>query len=243
MKRFLLSSLLFLAMGRMAFCQAPYVNDGNVRVPLDDPTYSLVQLDTPSFVNNGFFFVDMSQLQSLVGAGTYYQTSGTLNYTNNGVMAALPGFDFENFPVSVGQPQLAANFVNNANGFGVAAEIYADFNSFLTIRWYSSTSSARSWQAGDLPTVRVRATNVVDSGLIQTDNSGLIDIAGNDLDLTRGRLVMTGGNGVSSFGINTLDFGWEPLSNTNEAWFPAEDLAPTSALSTFFVTANALDSR
>lgn len=226
MKRFLLSSLLLLAMGRMAFCQAPYVNDGNVRVPLDDPTWSLVQLNTPSFVNNGYFFVDMTLLQSVVGAGTYYETSGTLNYTNNGVMAAVPGFDFENFPASVGQPQLVANFVNNANGFG-GGEIYATNSTLLTL-----------FGGQGLATVKVHATNVVDSGLIQIDNGGLIDVVGKDLDLRRGRFTMLGGAGVA-----LLDYAWEHFGNTNQFWFPAADLSPTTAISTVFTTANALSAQ
>jgi hypothetical protein len=232
MKRFLLSSLLLLAMGRTAFC---YVNNGTVNVPLDDPTMTLVQLDTPDgiFVNNGSFLVDMSLIQNLFGASTFYETSETLNYTNNGVMIGIPGFDFENFPVSVGQARLAANFVNNANGFGGGAIYATNSNQLINLLGLSA----------GLSTVRVRATNVVDTGLIQMDNTGLIDILGNDLDLRRGRLVMTGGNGVSSFGINLLDFGWENFNNTNQFWFPAADLTPTTALSTFFFTQNALDAQ
>jgi len=232
MKRFLLSSLLLLAMGRTAFC---YVNDGTVNVPLDDPTMTLVQLDTPDgiFVNNGTFLVDMSLVQNLFGASTFYETSETLNYTNNGVMIGIPGFDFENFPVSVGQPRLAANFVNNADGFGGGA-IYAT-NSLQIITVFGVSAG--------LSTIKVRATNVVDSGLIQMDNTGLIDVLGNDLDLTRGRFVMTGGNTFSNsiVGITALDFGWRVFGYTNIFginWFPAVDLTPTTALSSIFPTAN-----
>src|SRR3954466_10456070 len=94
MKRSLLLSLLLLTMGRTSF---GYVNDGTVLVPTMDP--ALIQLDTLDgiFVNNGFFGVDLTLDQTSFST-VYYETTDTLNYTNNGTMTSIPGFDFENFP-------------------------------------------------------------------------------------------------------------------------------------------------
>jgi hypothetical protein len=217
MKRFLLSGVLLLAMGRTAFC---YTNDAVVQVPTMNP--ELIQLDDPVFVNNGYFSYDGTIYQlPPIEASIPYETSSTLTYINNGTMFSIPGFDFEYFPASVGQAHMAANFINNGNGFG-GGQIIAT-NVFGLI----------------LPIIKVRATNIVDSGLMTMDNSGLIDIAGVDVNLDRARMIMTGGNTFSNTtsGITALDYGWGVFgSNSLSQWFPAFDLTPTTALTPFFLS-------
>src|ERR1700759_4938063 len=108
MKRFLLSSMLLLAMGRAAF---GFENDANIQVPPMSPM--IVEIDDPVFINNGFFSVNLPQV--LGGMTVLYETSYTLHYTNNATMSAVAVFDFETFPASAGKAHLAQSFVNNAN--------------------------------------------------------------------------------------------------------------------------------
>jgi hypothetical protein len=228
MKRFLLSSLLLVSMGRTAFC---YINNGTVQVPTMNP--ALLQIDATNFVNNGVFSVDMSLVQ--VGSSpALFTTSDTLNYTNNGLITLVPGADFENFPASFGQARMAANFVNRANGFN-GGEIDVTNATFL------------GFNIGGPAILRIRATNVVDSGLITINNTGLIDIGGENLDLRRGRLLMksynifgtltNAGFVAPTFSIADLDFGSGLFGDTNLVpWVPAVDLTPTTALTPFFLS-------
>jgi hypothetical protein len=224
MKRFLLSSMLLLAMGRMAF---GYINTAIVQVPPMDP--QLVVIDDPNFVNKGLFSVDLTLDQGIFSGNTFlYTTSDTLNYTNTGVMIGIPGFDLENFPASVGQVQMSANFVNLNDGFGggviAVTNIYG--NALFGI---GTIIGSLGLDTPGLATFKAAATNVVDSGLITMDATGLIDLRGGDLNLNRGQFVMTGGNVFSNanFGITYLDWG-SGLTNAFE-WDPAFQLTATTA--------------
>jgi len=225
MKRYLLSGLLLLAMGRSAFS---YENDQVVQVPTMNP--ELIQIDTldGNFVNRGTFDVDTTLFQSSL-ATTYYETSDTLNFTNIGTMAGVPGFDFEYFPASFGQPHMLANFVNIANGFGggviAATNIFQGVNIFQTP---GNNGGEFNFGILGLATIKVRATNIFNDGLITMDSTGLMDILGNDVNLRRGQFLMTG----DSFGIQVLESGFGFIGDTNLfAWNPLTELQPTFAIS------------
>jgi hypothetical protein len=244
MKRFLLSVLLILGTGQMAF---GYINGGIVQVPQMDP--QLVSIDDPNFVNKGTFSVDMTLIQNLTSATLLYTTSDTLNYTNTGRLIGIPGFDFENFPASVGQAQMAANFVNVNKGFGGGeidvTNIYGNSTLFGFFGGFFGTFF--NFDLPGLAMVKVRATNVVDSGLINIDNTGLVDISGGDVDLSRGRILMNNGSTIvtanSTFGISYLDYGGGVYGSNSFGWFPAGDLTPTTALSPFFTTIDFFDAQ
>lgn len=226
MKRLLLSSMLVLAMGRTAF---GYVNSGVVEVPPMDP--SLIQIDDPIFVNDGLFSVNLSA-QNLDNT-VLYETSDTVNYTNNGVMEAVPGFDFETFPSSYGFAQPATTFVNKGNGLGggsiLCTNIYGGEDPF---------TFGDGLGPPGLATIRVRADTIEDSGLMSIDESGLIDLAGQNLDLTRSTFLVNGSGGFTNttFGVNSIDYGVG--LDTNGDWVPSAALTPTTATSSIFWTAN-----
>ncbi len=234
MKRFLLSSLLVLAMGRTAF--AGFFNAGTIQVP--PMSADLVQVDNPNFVNKGTFSIDLSLQQQTLSSTILYSTSDTLNYTNSGTLIGIPGFDFENFPASAGVPQMAANFVNTNAGAGSGIFVSSVFG--FTDPLFSGVVLPGN------ATVKVRATNIVDSGIISMDNNGLIDMAGKDLNLNRAQFIMnsenfflvnTIGQFVGNFGINVLDAGVGLFGNTNnQPWIPGEQLTPTSASSSLFAS-------
>jgi hypothetical protein len=222
MKRFLLSSLLLLATGQAAFS---YENDSVVLVPSMDP--QLIQIDDPIFVNHGFFGVDLSLYQSGLQAPIFYETTSTVNFTNTGTMAAIPGFDFENFPASMGQAHMMDHFYNIANGS--VGGVIAATNSFFGINIFQGNGTFGGTFNWDLPgfaTVKVRATNVVDNGLIAMDSTGLIDIVGHEVNVDRARFLMSGGGGV-----NVLDYGGGGFGTNSSGWNPLADLQPTFAQS------------
>jgi hypothetical protein len=228
MKRVLLSSLLLLAMGRTVF---GYENDGIVQVPTMNP--DLIQLDTLDgiFINNGFFGVDLT-LDQTANASVLYETSDTLNFTNNGTMASIPGFDFENFPSSVGKPQLMSSFVNNGDGFGGgvigATNIFGGINIFKNL--IAAPEPITEFAIG-MAAVKIHATNVVDSGLITMDDTGLIDIIGQNLNLNRGQFAMTNNSGPNQ---NLLDYGSGGFGTNTQNWLPATDLGQNFAISPIF---------
>jgi len=246
MKRFLLSSLILLAMGKTAF--ATWLNSGTIQVP--PMSADLIQVDDANFVNKGTLSIDLTLLQQITGATLYYTTSDTLNYTNSGVLIGLPGFDFENFPANVGVPKMAANFVNtNAGaGSGIFITNSIGFNPFTANSGGLFTPVNFELVTG-IPELKVRATNIVDSGLVAIDNIGLVDMVGKDLNMNRAQFQMFADNvfligieggffGAGNFGINLLDSGVGFFGQTNHStWQPGLQLTPTTATSDLFSTA------
>jgi hypothetical protein len=240
MKRFLLSGVMLLAMECAAYC---YTNDAVVQVPTMNP--DLIQLDDPIFVNNGSFTVDI--LQFLGEATVNYETSDTLTYINNGTMTGIPGFDFENFPATVGQRHWADTFINHANGFGggvISAEnIFGGLN-----EWANGATTIGgipiSFETSGLANVIVRATNIVNNGLITMDSTGLIDLMGKEVNLDHAVFQMTdiGSSfiGSSSANLILLDGGGGGFGTNTAHWTPNIDLTPNQALSPIFTNFNGL---
>lgn len=242
MKRLLLSSLLLIGMGGAAF---GYVNNSVLQSPPMD--IALVQQATvgPVFVNKGLFQVDLSRIQNPFGATIPFETSDTLYFTNSGTLIGIPGFDFENFPSSVGQAHMASIFVNTNAGIGSGIYItntlgggnpYLNGNTVPGGGVYI-VNLPINWDLSGLATFKVRATNIIDSGLVTMDNTGLIDLAGENLDLNRSRFTMTSSSAgfANGGGITTLDDAWGVFgTNTLGRWFPAVDLTPNTATTPFF---------
>ncbi len=188
-------------------------------------------IDAVNFVvNNGAFFgVDLTLEQVLEFSTFPFTTTDTLNYTNKGILFGVPGFDFENFPASVGQAQPAANFVNQANGLGggtiICSNIYGG-------NIFSPLSGVIGSEVPGLSTLKINATNIIDSGLITMDNAGLIDLRGDNLDLRRGQFTMTGALGSALYGI--IDWGSGGFGTNSFFWQPSIDLTPTTATSAEF---------
>lgn len=251
MKRFLLSSLLLLAMGHTAYC---YVNNGVVQSPPMD--VSLLQINDPVFVNRGVFSVDLTLEQNPVGATIPFETSDTKYFTNSGTMIGSPGFDLENFPSSVGQPQMASIFVNT--NVGVGGGIYVSNSIIVEVGGIQNPIDGilLNLNLVGQALFKVRATNIVDSGIIHADNIGLIDMAGKDVNLNRAQIAMSQGiyspfafgfngfifgpggiilNPAANFTINPVDYGFGLFGTTNTSlWVPGVQLAATSASSSTF---------
>src|SRR5947209_16134000 len=106
-KRFLLSAGLMAGFLPAAFGQSPlFRNDGILTIPGDE---SLLQVDALNFLNNGTITILFTNFDYL----PLYDTSDTLNFTNNGIMSANTGFHLDTAPASVGIRHWADNIVNN----------------------------------------------------------------------------------------------------------------------------------
>ena len=157
-----------------------YTNIANM-----DCTESPPQIDAKVFVNEGtfcgsqaignvglgqfFFFGGLSLGQ--VNPGLSYSTMNTLSFTNNGTMLGSPGFELD-YVTDDGFHHPAANIVNNNGSANSPATINGSVFMLLT------------------------ATNLVNKGLLEVGGSGLMQLKGNNVNLSRsGILVDAAGAG------------------------------------------------
>jgi hypothetical protein len=113
------------------------------------------------------------------GSGLY-RTAGTLNYYNNASMSGSPGWDFAWYPSGSGVTHPSATFTNGNLGV------------------ISAGSSTNSFFYGYPGQLLVRATNLVNKGLLSADGSGKVQLSGVNVSLARSKveilpLVSTGG--------------------------------------------------
>lgn len=262
MKRLFVLGLMALAAVPAAIAQQnpPFIWFGtHTFVETNDPP---PVVDSPDFTiaNGATFGVDLTALNLQAAltladaqATILYQTSDTLNYTNNGILIGVPGIDFEYYPNNPPPPQPgvpafaneANTFANIANGFGGGAiyctNIYGGLDPFTSFNFFGvifGFTPGINFNLPGLATFRARATNIEDSGLISMDETGLIDLTGQNVNLTRATLQLTGSGIFSNttFGVNSLDYGFG--QDTNGDWVPSLDLAPPFALSSIFTTVN-----
>lgn len=238
MKRLFVMGFLGLAMVPAIAQNRPFTWSGNhVFVATNDPP---PVIDAPSFTieNGATFGADLTEFNLLSSGGPldiFYSTTDTLNYTNKGVLIGIPGFDFEYFPLNPPPPQpgvpytdvhKANTFANIANGLGGGA-IYCT-NIFGGGLIFPIPFSP--FELPGLSTLKINASQVIDSGIIGMDSSGLIDIRGDNLDLRRGTFSMSG---ISSGRVG-LDIDYGSLGTNLFPWDPGFDLTPTTALSPIF---------
>jgi hypothetical protein len=155
-------------------------------------------------------------------AGWHY----TQNFVNNGEMDSTFGFWFD---TQISGHTEAASFSNaglincDTSGTNVINEEYVINDVPFTAPF-----------AGG---VYVFATNIVNSGTINVGIDGMAQFIGNNLDFTRGNIgIVDNGNGAT---INNGCSSMYPHLNalgttgTNNGWFPAIQLTPTTAQSGF----------
>lgn len=175
MKRILLFSSVALGLAGTAVGQVSenYINDGIVVCPPAIPP----QIDALNFINNNTFtivntnFALNSQL---------YDTSDTVNYTNNAVMTGSPGFELDTAPSYTGVRQRAGNIVNRGTiTVGGATNLISGFNSATGVAIITG-----------LPKLLGNATNIVNPGVINLGFEALCNLSGDNIDMSRGTLDM-----------------------------------------------------
>ena len=180
MKRCFLVSLVALVAASVAPGQPVtfYVNDSVVQAPPEIPP----QIDALNFVNNSYFSVTFTNLVLDVDTLNYnavlFQPVDTLNFTNRGYMSVDPGIDFRTVPSQTGPKRMAANFYNPGT-----IHVGSDTNLVVV------GANALFW--GGLPQMRVQATNILNPGSISVGYDGLCSFQGQNVDLSRGALMMT----------------------------------------------------
>lgn len=191
-----------------------YVNNAIVAYPgtLTAPP----EIDAVTFVNNSVFAINFSEMDIALyfetGLPLYYETSDTLNFTNNYVMESDTGYQFDNQSSSdMGLRTPAANFDNSGSITNGSVADLGDVISGLLI------------DLGSYPACIVNATNIVNPGVVDVGNGGLIQFTGQNIDLYKGVLNIEGGGG-SAGGNSVFDL------NTNY-WDPYAALGGTFTLS------------
>ena len=174
MKRIAVSALVALGLGSLASAQPMpfYVNDGVVTSPPDPAP----QIDALNFVNNNTFTIIITNFAI---NSQLWDTSDTINFTNNGVMTGSPGFQLDTAPSYNGYRGRAGSINNNGTiTVGGATNLISGF-----------TAAGVGIITG-LPKLIGNATNIVNSGTMNLGFEALCSLSGESVDMTRGTLAM-----------------------------------------------------
>ena len=197
---------------------ASYVNNGVVNYPLN--TVNPPVIDATNFVNNSSFIINFTTLFLYVPP--FYETSDTLNYTNNALIMGNFGFRFDHQNATNGERSPSSVFYNNGVvSVGSTNNTGDPYAGLLFI----STSGLLFGGFSLLPECLVSATNIINHGLMEVGVDGLVQLNGSRVDLTSGTVNMENSAGSESV-TGTFDIG----ANTNY-WNPGIDIGPTSAFS------------
>ena len=207
-----LLALVFFATAGKSFAAADYyINDAIVSYPGTEAYPP--NISATNFVNNSDFTVNFT-LQTFVTSLPLYETWDTLNYTNNGNMVANSGFLFDTQSSSTYLRSRAANFNNSGLvSCGSSNNTSDPFGGALSSFGYDQCV--------------VTATNIVSSGQIDTGVNGLIQLAGQSVELSQSLLNIEGAGanvgGTAAAALNT-NF-WSPGSSlrgqtNSSAFFP-----------------------
>jgi hypothetical protein len=115
----------------------------------------------------------------VVAPSLVYETMNTRFYTNRGYMLAAPGFRFD-YTDDFGRRRLATSF-DNKSGATIAVQ--------------------QDPFTGIPATLRIQATNIINRGTLSSDPSGLIEVTGQTVDLTRSILSIDPTAGLTGFQI------------------------------------------
>ncbi len=145
---------------------------------------------------------------------TAFTSSHTLNLTNRGAMAFVPGIDFQWYPATTGEGSQhpAANFVNVSDGA---------IGGLIEAQGIVTTIDGNGLAPGTTAQVRVTATNIVNTGTILADPFGLVRLVGNDVDLTQGTISVSDYLGTLALdGYAWLDGYWGLGGTTSNTLSP-----------------------
>jgi hypothetical protein len=202
----------------------------NYTVPGNPPP----NIDAIAFDNESVFNVTFSQYSC---NPVFYETWNTVNYTNNGTMtvnapgggcifgtASGAGFRFDKQTTNVMNPRtMAGTFYNPST---IRCNSFLDGNDtfiFLGTQFFS---------VGTIGECIVSATNIVNPGTIVVGVNSLIQLNGQNVDLTRGMLTVEPLQSLffgNSVGVFSTAFGFGV--DTNQDWDPSIALTPTTAYS------------
>ena len=142
-------------------------------------------IDATTFVNSGDFIItnliNFNQIGLLIFPGLPYEPNNMLNFTNQGNMVGLFGFQF-NYATEEGRFPMQ-NFVNENGARIYGTGLIYDEIPGVGLRISNQLLFQDTYAL-------ISASNVVNHGLIETDNQSLIQIQGNKVDLSRGGILI-----------------------------------------------------
>lgn len=201
-----LLSVAFLgAADKLVGADAYYINDAITTYP-GTLTYP-PDIDASNFVNNSIFTINFTP-QTFFTSQPLFETWDTLNYTNNGTMMANSGFQFDIQSSSTYLHSQASSFNNSGLvSCGSANDTTDPLGGELAFLGYDQCV--------------INATNIVNTGELDSGSGGLIQLSGQSVELSQSLLNIEGGG--PSFGGS----GFFNL-NTN-LWSPGANLTATNA--------------
>ncbi len=177
-----------------------FINEGELNYAYGEAP----QIDALAFYNSGTFTVWSAPLP--------YDFTRVMNYTNRGTMTGGVGFTFDNV-TREGVRSPAASFVNQRGGviqtverFGFVASNTVYYPTYIT----------------------VSAAKIVNEGTLSVENSGILRLEGNRIDLTRGGLSV--GSVQPDFGAGYIPGGYDfrPEPGVYDLWWGVGS-GPTNA--------------
>jgi hypothetical protein len=186
----LLCGLLSLLLAETSPATVPLYDNESV-LSYTIPPDNFPVIDAVNFSNNSSITINFAALTINT---ELFETKNTINYTNTkvGTLAANNGFRFDTQTTNVIPRQMAGNFYNKGKIYGGS---FNDTNLNTVIA---------------LGQVIVWATNIVNPGTIDVGENGLLQLTGQNVDLTRGIMTIDGNppgvplvNGTAASGLNT----------------------------------------
>lgn len=200
--------MLIFAGPRARAVDAYYINNSILNYPETVPAPPMI--DASNFVNNSSFTINYTLL-TFDDVQPFYETSDTVNYTNIGTMTANSGFRFDTQSSNSGLRTPAISFYNPGQVFcGSANDTGDPFGGELAFLGYAQCL--------------VSATNIDNPGELDTGEDGLIQLAGNSVNLYQGLLNIE---------ESSASYTGQGFFGTN-VWAPGFDVSATTAESGFF---------
>lgn len=178
--------LLLTAVTVLAALTARSADDVYRNVGILDCNEVAPQIDARTFINDGFFCANLVA-NSLFppNSALPFGTSNTRWFTNNGTMQAFPGFELD-FVGDDGIHRLASSIVN-----GNGATLFG--TQFMLLS----------------------ASNLVSRGLLEVGGSGLIQIRGGDVNLSRSGILIDAPGGTGGGVCAPVQFYQQIIDPTN----------------------------
>ncbi len=219
--------VLFLLAGTaLGQPMSTYVNNAIVTYP---GTLGYVPvIDATNFVNNSTFNINYTfPLTFSSGYTEAFETSDTINFTNNGTMAANTGFNFDTQSTYSGFRSMAGNFYNPSTISCGSGNSLIAFYLFGYSYFNLTPAYFNAW-----------ATNILNPGTVDVGVDGLMQFTGQNVNLNRSRLLIDGSGLFNSLGglgyffnLGVNGVAYAIGTDTNKDWIPSFDLGPTSAFS------------
>ena len=199
--------------------QDTFLNDHLTSYPGTEPFPPMI--DATNFINTSQFIINFTT-GDLNSSMMLYETWDTVNYTNTGTMMANSGFQFDTLFSGSGLHARAGSFNNSKTiSCGSVNDTGDPLLGELALLGYAACV--------------IDATNVLNPGLVDVGGNGLIQITGQNVDLSRSSLLIEG-NGANTSGSS--DYGTNnPNATPFFAWDPSVYLGPTFAITSPFAVA------